>query len=329
MSLKVNMINLAHFEFNAFKYLLSNIFPEYTIIDGRYNNNNNNTNITKEIFISLNIGNYGNINLNGINKMGCMTYNLNSQITWPIIFCTGESYDVDVVPDYTANKYMIISPYKKNQYTFNISWIFISYIQFNMNNYIFKYKNVNIVTEKPFLLAYCASRKTNEREQFMTLFINKSNNKSNNKDKIYCLGKCQHVNCMIKTIKNYQSPSTTLVDEYSNFKFTLAMENCEKKGYITEKLLQAFIAGSIPIYWGDHIYAKEIFNPKAFICIRDFESIDKCIDYILNLNEEQIKIILREPMFKDNQIPDIFDIQNFREGSLYGNLKKMIRELYL
>lgn len=322
MSLKVNMINLAHFEFSAFKYLLSNIFPEFIIIDGRYSSH---INSEKDIYISFNLGNYGNINFNGVKKNGSMTYYFDDQIKSPIIFCTGENYDVNVISSNLNNKYLIISPYQTKDNVFTVPWIFISYIQFHLHNYIFKYKNNNININKDYLLAYCASRKTNERTKFMNLFIEKSNNK----DKIYCLGKCQHSNCSSKKLKNYQSPSRILVDEYSKFKFVLAMENCEKKGYITEKLLQAFIAGTIPIYWGDHEYAKKIFNPKSFICIRDFDSMELCIDNILSMSEEQIECMLKEPMFIDNKIPDIFDITNFEDGSFYGNLKKMVRDLYL
>ena len=33
-------------------------------------------------------------------------------------------------------------------------------------------------------------------------------------------------------------------------KFTLAFENCSKPGYVTEKILHAFQARTVPIYWG-------------------------------------------------------------------------------
>ena len=35
-------------------------------------------------------------------------------------------------------------------------------------------------------------------------------------------------------------------------------------GYVTEKIVNAFLAGSIPIYWGSRAVL-EIFNPESFI----------------------------------------------------------------
>lgn len=50
----------------------------------------------------------------------------------------------------------------------------------------------------------------------------------------------------------------------NHYKFLLCPENRIWEGYVTEKLLDAFVCNSIPIYWGTEI-AKEWFNPKAFI----------------------------------------------------------------
>jgi hypothetical protein len=50
---------------------------------------------------------------------------------------------------------------------------------------------------------------------------------------------------------------------YSNYKYCLTMENKASKGYMTEKLLNAFMGGCLPIYYGTR-GVLEIFNPKAF-----------------------------------------------------------------
>ena len=50
----------------------------------------------------------------------------------------------------------------------------------------------------------------------------------------------------------------------SHYKFTIAFENDSYPGYQTEKLYDAMIAGSIPIYCGDP-FVGEIFNTKSFI----------------------------------------------------------------
>lgn len=52
-------------------------------------------------------------------------------------------------------------------------------------------------------------------------------------------------------------------------KFSIVCENSAHSGYTTEKIVQAFAAGCIPIYWGDPSVSK-VFNPKAFINVQDF-----------------------------------------------------------
>ena len=62
-----------------------------------------------------------------------------------------------------------------------------------------------------------------------------------------------------------------LVDIYSRYNFALVFENKDWPGYVTEKIVSAFLAGSIPIYWGNQA-ALEIFNPRAFIYVGDSTS---------------------------------------------------------
>ena len=71
----------------------------------------------------------------------------------------------------------------------------------------------------------------------------------------------------------------------SECKFFICFENTlsskESNGikYVTQKILSAFIAGSIPIYSGYREIA-ELFNPAAFINAHDFSSHQELIEYI-------------------------------------------------
>jgi hypothetical protein len=88
------------------------------------------------------------------------------------------------------------------------------------------------------------------------------------------------------------------------YNFTIAFENSQTPGYVTEKLLHAFIAGTIPIYWGDPRIAED-FNPKAFIHLRDFDTPEDCADYVVALSEdpERMAAYLSEPVFVGNVVP--------------------------
>ena len=60
------------------------------------------------------------------------------------------------------------------------------------------------------------------------------------------------------------------------YKFSIAYENSRGPGYCTEKIVDAFAAGTVPIYWGDPLVKQE-FNPDAFLCADDYPDTDALI----------------------------------------------------
>jgi hypothetical protein len=84
----------------------------------------------------------------------------------------------------------------------------------------------------------------------------------------------------------------------SSYKFSIAMENTEGDGYISEKIIDSFIAGTIPIYYGGHMI-DEYINPKSFIFIRGDKDINVKIEYIKLLDSDDIlyRKVLKEKIF--------------------------------
>ena len=66
----------------------------------------------------------------------------------------------------------------------------------------------------------------------------------------------------------------------SEFKFSMARENSEGDGYISEKNIDSFLVGTIPIYFRDYMVDVYI-NPKSFILIKDQKDVMEKIDYII------------------------------------------------
>ena len=83
----------------------------------------------------------------------------------------------------------------------------------------------------------------------------------------------------------------------SQYKFSIAFENCVSDGYTTEKLLQSFAAGNIPIYYGNPQIGSE-FNERAFINCHNFKDFEEVLEYIRKIDndEELYRSILREPI---------------------------------
>jgi hypothetical protein len=72
---------------------------------------------------------------------------------------------------------------------------------------------------------------------------------------------------------------------YSRYKFTLAFENSFATDYVTEKLYEPLIAGSVPVYRGAREVAELAPAPGCYIDARDFGSGRELGAYLNHLND--------------------------------------------
>ena len=94
----------------------------------------------------------------------------------------------------------------------------------------------------------------------------------------------------------------------NNYRFILCFENDLYPGYVTEKLLDAYLMGAVPIYNGILGYDSHI-NRRCFLNLADFKSVEDLGIYASNLSDSQYEAIYSEPFFE--QIPDDNDLINF------------------
>ncbi|MEQ9115766.1 MAG: glycosyltransferase family 10 [Rickettsiales bacterium] len=108
--------------------------------------------------------------------------------------------------------------------------------------------------------------------------------------KVDALGKCS------------KTTSTDLpknaINTYNKYKFVISMENGFAPGYITEKIINAYEAGAIPIYWGDSQTTSKYFNKKSYIDVSDFKDMRALTEYIDKLlsNPKEMQRIMSEPV---------------------------------
>jgi hypothetical protein len=100
------------------------------------------------------------------------------------------------------------------------------------------------------------------------------------------------------------------------YKFSMCFENSSTSGYLTEKLIQAYSATTLPIYWGDPDAAGELslgkggINPKAVIWVTPrspFDAIQRILE--LDSHPEQYLAALCEPLFLDNDHSNRFKLE--------------------
>lgn len=93
----------------------------------------------------------------------------------------------------------------------------------------------------------------------------------------------------------------------SQYKFIICFENTKIERYITEKILHAYYANIVPIYWGSE-YVDEFFNKDRIVLIEDYtpENVEKAIEQIKELdnNDELYLQTVNKPVFNEHFDPD-------------------------
>lgn len=93
---------------------------------------------------------------------------------------------------------------------------------------------------------------------------------------------------------------------FTKYRFSLCMENKNALGYITEKILMAFLAGTVPVYYGtEEVF--DIFNRKAFVYY-DVKNPEKAIAKIkfLEDNPDEYDKMLNEPILNTGSFDKYF-----------------------
>jgi hypothetical protein len=105
----------------------------------------------------------------------------------------------------------------------------------------------------------------------------------------------------------------------SKYRFTFAFENSSTEGYTTEKILDAFVAGSVPLYWGNLRIKNDGFNNLAFVNYAETPG-DAFFHRVKSLdqNQDEYMDMVSQPVFKD---PPIY----LNKGYMLDLYEKMIQ----
>jgi len=92
--------------------------------------------------------------------------------------------------------------------------------------------------------------------------------------------------------------STALIDFYKLSRFAITMENSQEEYYITEKIINGFRAGIIPIYWGSP-HSTKYFNSKRFLELKGTtdSDINTLIDTMIHMTDDEYMLTINQPIF--------------------------------
>ncbi len=107
-----------------------------------------------------------------------------------------------------------------------------------------------------------------------------------------------------KLLNNIGAPVADKMAFQATHRFAIAFENTAYPGYTTEKIVEAFAAGCIPIYYGDPCVVRD-FNPNSFINCADFASFDEVVKRVVEIddNPDLLRQYLRTPALNDPHTP--------------------------
>jgi alpha(1,3/1,4) fucosyltransferase len=147
------------------------------------------------------------------------------------------------------------------------------------------------------------SRKHRRRERFCTFVA--SNNPTIRTEFFLRLNEARSVDSLGRYMNNRGRLEgvEALRNGLGGARFNIAFENQISPGYVTEKLLNPLIAGSVPIYWGAPEAATD-FNPASFVSASEFTNLDALVRHVIWLddNPEALAEISSAPAFPDNKV---------------------------
>lgn len=108
---------------------------------------------------------------------------------------------------------------------------------------------------------------------------------NNRKDFFEILSKYKKVNSGGVYLNNIGRRVDNKLEFELSHKFSIAFENSSNFGYTTEKITNAIIAKTIPIYWGNPYIEKE-FNEKRFINCHKYENFEQVVDRIKEIDND-------------------------------------------
>lgn len=176
---------------------------------------------------------------------------------------------------------------------------------FNKFESIFTFDKELLNISEKFVLIPLGGCWINENERFITE-KNKLISMIYSNKKHLVGHKLRHdISNQINGIDLYGSGYKPIINKYEALKeymFSITIENCKKDFYFSEKLIDCFITGTIPIYWGCPSIGN-FFNEKGIIV---FNSIDDLKDILKDIDkkyyDERKKYILENYQISKNYL---------------------------
>ena len=155
---------------------------------------------------------------------------------------------------------------------------YLRYPLYLLGEYHDSYKKLNKPKNPKKILA--------EKKRFCSFVVSNGRNRDPIYEKFFKkLSNYKKVDSGGRLFNNIGGPVKDKQNFIKKYKFNIAFENSKMSGYTTEKLVEAMAVNTMPIYFGDpHVHTE--FNDKSFIILKSEEDIDRVIEQIIKLDQD-------------------------------------------
>lgn len=138
------------------------------------------------------------------------------------------------------------------------------------------------------------------KKKFCNFVYSNANGVAERKTFFELLSKYKKVDSGGKFLNNIGGAVENKLVFQQQYKFSIAFENSSTNGYTTEKIIQAFAAGTIPIYWGDPKVGQE-FNEKSFINCHNYNSFEEVVQEVerIDKDEKLFRQYIEQPIYSE------------------------------
>lgn len=153
------------------------------------------------------------------------------------------------------------------------------------------------------------------------------------------LSKYKKVDSGGRWMNNVGGPVKDKLEFCRGYKFNIAFENSSSPGYVTEKVMEAYAAQSVPIYYGDPTVETD-FRPESMVRVKDESDIERAVEEVIRLDNDDAAYLakcsercfaLPDPMVYERELEaflvHIFEqpLEQARRRARYGH-QAMMRE---
>jgi len=186
-----------------------------------------------------------------------------------------------------------------------------------------------LAEEVPYNLAYANSNCVNGHERVFDAFVRAFRRESI--PHIHALGRCHGSHPEVKmhdVIHKTKQKHASNAGAFASYKFVLCMENESSPYYMTEKILNAYAAGALPIYWGDRSLASKLFMDGSYVYV-DPSNPQPAINEVMRLlhDPDAYRAAVSKPVFKSASAVETYLSVDLQLGSIA--LKNRLHRAYL